>query len=59
MKSNTSLIKEIKKNVEGRSKSCCYELPWEYCEREKNASSYPNVFPRKEGVLLMSRAPLV
>lgn len=60
MKSNTSLIKEIKKNVEGRSKSCCFmRLHGNTVKGRKILPLNPDVFPRKEGVLLVSGAPLV
>lgn len=61
MKSNiSSLIKEIKKNVEGRSKSCCFmSLHGNTVKERKMLPLNPDVFPRKEGVILVSGAPLV
>lgn len=56
----SSLIKEIKKNVEGRSKSCCFmSLHGNTVKERKMLPLNPDVFPRKEGVILVSGAPLV
>lgn len=59
MKSNTScLIKEIKKNVEGRGKSCCFmSLHGNTVKVRKMLPLNPDVFSSNEGIFLVSQVP--